>query len=164
MRLPEDPHAVPDTGNDFLAAHATLLCTSYQRLLHKPLISNHHTDVSLASALYHAPFIVLSHDAQQDPCFTYANLAAQRLFAMPWHEIIGLPSKHSAEPVNRQERSRLLDAVSRQGFIDDYSGVRIAKNGQRFLIKRATVWNLYDDNAVYQGQAATFSDWQPLSH
>jgi hypothetical protein len=35
-----------------------------------------------------------------------------------------------------------------RGFIDDYAGVRIARTGRRFLIQRATVWNLTDD----QGQ------------
>jgi len=50
--------------------------------------------------------------------------------------------------------------VARQGYIDDYSGVRIAKSGRRFLIERATVWNLGE--VEYQGQAATFSACRDL--
>lgn len=43
---------------------------------------------------------------------------------------------------------------------DDYAGVRIARTGQRFLIQRATVWNLTDDQGRLGGQAATFREWR----
>jgi len=66
----------------------------------------------------------------------------------------------TAEAVHGQERARLLDAVSRHGFIDDYRGVRISKTGRRFLIENATVWNLLDDNGAHYGQAAAFRAWK----
>jgi hypothetical protein len=56
----------------------------------------------------------------------------------------------------------LLATVARQGFIDDYRGVRIAKSGGRFVIEQATVWNLLDENRAHYGQAATFSHWRYL--
>jgi hypothetical protein len=112
--------------------------------------------------LYHAPFVVLSHDTGDDPLFAYANLAAQERFELPWAEIVGMPSRFSAEPLARDERQRLLERVARDGYIDDYSGVRIAKSGRRFMIRRATVWNLIDAHGNKTGQAATFSDWQAL--
>ena len=62
--------------------------------------------------------------------------------------------------MHRDERARLLDAVTRDGFIDDYRGVRISKTGRRFLIENATVWNLLDENGAPYGQAATFSAWK----
>jgi hypothetical protein len=105
---------------------------------------------------------VLSHDTAADPVFTYANLAAQRVFAMRWHQIVGMPSRYSAEAPVRDERQRLLDRVGRDGYIDDYSGVRIAGTGQRFAISNATVWNIVDAGGQVAGQAATFSDWTPL--
>jgi len=37
--------------------------------------------------------------------------------------------------------------------------VRIAKTGQRFLIKNAVVWNLVDD-AGFQGQSACHAEWE----
>jgi predicted DNA-binding protein (UPF0251 family) len=55
----------------------------------------------------------------------------------------------------------LLERVAAQGFIDDYTGVRIAKSGRRFRIQRATVWNLVDSSGRRVGQAATFADWVP---
>ncbi|MFI3122781.1 MAG: MEKHLA domain-containing protein [Methylococcales bacterium] len=52
--------------------------------------------------------------------------------------------------------------VTADGFIDNYQGVRISKTGKRFKISNAIVWNLVDDNGIYQGQAACFSDWEFL--
>lgn len=42
---------------------------------------------------------------------------------------------------------------------NDYSGVRIAQTGQRFLIEQATVWNLTDKESQLCGQAAMFQEW-----
>jgi PAS domain-containing protein len=151
----------PDEANQFLAAHAALLLSSYRRLTGRDLLPPDSAPAA-ARALYHAPFAVLSHDGTADPAFTYANRTAQRLFEMPWSEIVGLPSRYSAEPLARDERQRLLQCVARQGYIDDYQGVRISRNGRRFLIRRATVWNLVAGEGSPAGQAATFSDWLPL--
>jgi hypothetical protein len=81
---------------------------------------------------------------------------------MTWGELIRTASRLTAEPVHRSERARLLAAVSGKGFIDDYSGIRISKTGRRFVIERATVWNLIDDLGAPYGQAATFSEWKYL--
>jgi len=69
-------------------------------------------------------------------------------------------SRYSVEPLARQPRKRPLEAVARQSYIDAYSGVRIATSGCRFLIARATGWNLGE--VEYQGQAAKFSAWRDL--
>ena len=98
-------------------------------------------------------------DTQRDPVFFYGNRAALDLFEMGAEEFVSLPSRFSAEPLVREERARLLAEVSARGFIDDYSGIRIAKTGRRFRIARATVWNLVDGIGAIHGQAATFSDW-----
>ena len=75
---------------------------------------------------------------------------------MNWNEIVGLPSRLSAEPLAQAERERLLQRVAANGYIDDYSGVRIARSGRRFTIKQATVWNLVNPGGVVLGQAACF--------
>jgi MEKHLA domain len=153
--------AEPQESNDFLVGHATRLLESHLRLTGRALLPEGPA-AEVARALYHAPFVVLSHDTGDDPLFTYANLAAQERFELPWAEIVGMPSRFSAEPLARHERQRLLERVARDGYIDDYSGVRIAKSGRRFMIRRATVWNLVDADGNRAGQAATFSDWQAL--
>jgi hypothetical protein len=155
--------AAPAAANGFQAAHAGLLLASYQHLTGRRLLPDEHSCLLAARELYFAPFVMLSHEGGEDPVFTYANLTAQILFAMPWHEIVGLPSRYSAEPLVREARQRLLDTVSRQGYIDDYQGVRIARDGRRFEIHRATVWNLTDAAGELVGQAATFAEWTELA-
>ncbi len=86
-----------------------------------------------------------------------------KLFEMDRHELIGMPSRYSAEAPDRAERARLLECVSRDGFIDDYSGVRISKSGRRFVIQQATVWNMLDaEGDGHHGQAAMFNSWEYL--
>ena len=153
----------PTESNRHQAAHAALTIDSHRRLLGCDLLSPHGNPDQLARALYAAPFVVLAHDTASDPVFIYANLRAQQLFEMTWDQMVTLPSRHSAEPVAQSERQRLLDRVARQGFIDDYTGVRISRTGKRFLIERATVWNLVDTTGHVLGQAAAFDHWTPLA-
>ena len=152
----------PSDSNRFHAAHAMLLLDSYHKLTGRHLLPPGRPPDANARELYFAPFVVLSHDTAADPVFTYANLAAQTLFAMRWAEIVGLHSRLSAEPLAREERQRLLELVTRQGYMDDYRGVRIARTGKRFEIIHATVWNLTGDSGERLGQAATFAEWRNL--
>ena len=100
---------------------------------------------------------MVSHGTEDDPVFNYGNRAALARFAMAWEEFTRLPSRESAEPVHRDERRRLLDRVARDGFIDDYEGVRITATGERFVVRGAVVWNVVDAEGVLRGQAATFA-------
>ena len=137
---------------DFFA----VLTGSYARRLGAPLVP----EGADAGWLYwQAPFAVLAHDGGADPRFTYANRTAQACFGYTWAELIGLPSRLSAEAPERAERQRLLDAVARDGFTGGYCGLRIAKGGRRFWIERAVVWQL-DRDGVTIGQAATFAEWR----
>lgn len=156
------PAPDPSPANGWLERQATLLIDSHRRLTGRGLAVAGATPEERAHLLYHAPFVVLSHDGAADPVFTYANLTAQRLFVLPWRRIVGMPSRYSAEAPARDERQRLLERVARQGYIDDYQGVRIASTGERFLIRRATVWNLTDADGRPVGQAASFAEWTPL--
>jgi len=115
-----------------------------------------------ARRLFYAPFVLLSHNTAPDPILNYANRAALTLFELTWEELVNLPSRKTAEPSEQEERERLLAMVSRQGYIDDYRGVRVAKSGRRFFIHQATVWNLLDDNGIFYGQAAMFRHWKFL--
>jgi hypothetical protein len=92
----------------------------------------------------------------------YGNAAALALWEMSWTELTATPSRLTAEAPNREERARLLAAVTSNGFIDDYSGIRISKNGRRFRIAQATVWNLISTDGKLCGQAAMFSRWDFL--
>ncbi|MGD0960616.1 MAG: MEKHLA domain-containing protein [Methylomonas sp.] len=148
----------PNRANEFYAAHIRLLLESYRRLLHRPLLDAEARS-SAAEQIYTGGFALLSHNADDDPVFNYANGTAMQLFEMSWREIIGMPSRLSAEPVARDERERLLAEVTALGYIENYTGVRIAKSGKRFMIQNAVVWNVYDHEQNFYGQAACFKNW-----
>ena len=155
---------LPSPENDFQSDHADLLRSSFARLLSRELLPGtaELSPQQYAKKLFETPAVVLSHGLQDDPIFSYGNQAALDLFEMDWDSLTKLPSRKSAQPLNREERARLLDAVTSKGFIDDYSGVRVSSTGRKFLIPKAIVWNLVDDAGKLQGQAATFSDWEFL--
>jgi len=111
---------------------------------------------ALRHALWNAPRAIVAHGTEADPVFFYGNRLALQLFEMSFDEFARLPSRLSAEPLAREERALLLDRVSRQGYVDGYSGMRIAKSGKRFMIADGTVWNLADEQGKHQGQAAVF--------
>lgn len=118
--------------------------------------------IDLAQALFEAPAVVVSHGTEPDPVLNYGNATALSLWGMNWEEFTKTPSRFTAEAPNREERARLLAAVTARGHIDDYSGVRITRDGRRFRITRATVWNLLSESGEPCGQAATFGRWEWL--
>jgi len=142
---------------------AHLILANYRRLFGRDL-AGVAEGPQADEQLFDAPCAVLSAlgPLGSDHNFNYANRTALELFEYSWNELMGKPSSASAEPVHRDERRKLLDEVGRRGFIEDYSGIRISKNGRRFRIKKATVFNLRDDEGHYVGQAATFSHFEFL--
>ena len=103
------------------------------------------------------------HADSEDPVLNYGNRQALDLWEMDWAEFTATPSRLTAEPVNRGERADMLRRVASHGFVTDYRGVRISRTGRRFLVERATVWNVVDEGGRKRGQAASFSEWTPLA-
>jgi len=136
-----------------------LIDESYRRLTGRQLVQ---PEDDLALAFWNAPRAIVAHGTEADPIFFYGNALALDLFAMQADAFTRLPSRLSAEPMHRDERAELLDRVARDGFIDDYAGIRIAATGQRFRIEQAIVWNLIDAAGAVHGQAATFDRWTML--
>lgn len=116
----------------------------------------------LAAALFHAPFVLVAHGTEPDPVLNYGNRAALDLWEMDWETLIQTPSRLTAEPLEREERARLLAEVTRDGFTSHYAGIRISSSGRRFRIAGATVWNVQDTSGHPAGQAATFERWEFL--
>lgn len=137
-----------------------LIDTSFTRFMGRPLAPSGTNGA--AWLYYESPFAVLAHDTHDDPRFIYANETAQRCFEYSRDELIGTHSRWSAEAPAQAERQRLLDNVTRNGFVTDYRGVRIAKSGRRFWILDGTVWQLHDERGLHIGQAAMFTKWQDL--
>ena len=115
-----------------------------------------------ARAAFDAPFALLSGGSEPDQILNYGNATALQLWERTWAEHTRTPSRLTAEPMERAAREEFLRRVRSQGFVDDYTGVRISSTGRRFLIENAIVWNLVDPAGNYTGQAATFPSWTPL--
>lgn len=147
----------PSAENGYQAQHAQLLARSYARLLGRSLYR-----YSDPQALYHAPFPILSQSTDDDPLLTYCNLAAQELWQLGWGQMVGMASRLKAEPGHRETRAEMFDRMRTQGFIDDYAGIRISATGKRFEIRNAVIWSLCDTSGEKQGEALTFSDYDPL--
>lgn len=142
--------------------HTEILLASYRRWLGKELIPRGDDPVDNARRLFLSPFVVVSHGTEADPILNYGNQVALDLWEIDIPTLLTTPSRLTAEPVHRDERARLLERTTRDGYVDDYQGIRISTTGKRFRIERAIVWNLVDPQGERVGQAATFSEWTRL--
>ena len=148
--------------NPFVIAQTQMIARSLKKWTDRDLLAENLSPAELAEKVFHAPFVLVAHGTEEDPVLNYGNQSALALWEMSWSEFTRTPSRLTAEAPNREERVRLLAAVTANGFIDDYSGIRISKTGRRFRIAQATVWNLLDERGIYAGQAAMFSRWTML--
>ena len=140
-----------------------ILLDSFNQFLGYQLISRKETAEKQSEILFKAKFVVVSHGIEVDPILNYGNETALNLWEMSWSDFTQTPSRLTAEPINREARQAMLQQAQTQGYIDNYSGVRISKTGRRFFIETAIIWNLLDSKGNKCGQAATFSDWTNCS-
>ena len=130
------------------------IAQSHARLLGKPLVTS---AVDPVLALWEDPRPILAHGTEADPVFFFGNRAALTAFECDVDTFVTMPSRLSAEAPLREERQALLDRVRRNGFIDDYAGMRISARGRRFPIRDALVFELSDPTGARAGQAAVFA-------
>ena len=151
--------------NRDLVLYNQFMLNSFYYLTKTELIERNGSLEEQAEELFNAPFVVVSHGIESDPIFKYGNAMALELFEMDWNDFTKMPSRLSTEPVQQELRAEFMLRVTRDGFVDNYQGIRISKNGKRFLIKDAIVWNVLDALGVRCcGQAAVFKDWEFLGY
>jgi hypothetical protein len=117
-----------------------------------------------AQELFAAAEVVLAHDGADPgldpgPRLIYANRSALRLWRRPWAELVGMPSRLTAEPAQRSSRSQALTQALRSGGIRGYAGIRIDSQGRRFQLSGARIWSLIGADGTTCGQAAAFENW-----
>ena len=145
----------------------TILLRSHQRAFGQPLLASDRTGNahrSICQELFVADMAVLAHDGAaldcgEGPRLTYANATALQLWQRSWSTMIGMPSRHTAPASERRERAQALNTAQRHDAFRGYRGIRIDRNGHRFVINNARIWTLWDGNGHACGQAAAFSDW-----
>jgi hypothetical protein len=145
-----------------VVAQSALILRSFHAKVGRAMLPSSGDDLADARALFEARFAVLAHGTQDDPIFFYGNATALRLWDMSFEDFTRMPSRLSAEPMLREERQSLLERAARQGYIDDYRGVRISSGGARFRIENVILWTLADDDGVSHGQAAFVPEWTPV--
>jgi len=141
---------------------SNLIINTYKHWLNIDLVDPNLNETDKAKALYEAPFVVVSHGTEASPVFNYANKTAQKLWELSWEEFTQMPSNKSVEVSLRDEREVLLSNLKNTGFSKDYRGTRISNSGKRFDIINTVVWNMFDQNGIYRGQAASFAEWKFL--
>ena len=112
------------------------LLDSYTHWLERELTDREGGIAEQSRRLFFAPFVVVSHADSEDPILNYGNRQALDLWEMTWPEFTATPSRLTAEPMNLDERARMLHQAANQGFITDYRGVRISRTGRRFLVEQ----------------------------
>ncbi len=153
-------HEPANHNSAFQQQHVATLLRSYRHWTGRDLLAPELNPVETAQKLFTAPFVVVSHGTEDDPVFTYGNAIAMKLFEMNWNQFTSMPSRKSAEPINRKQREEILRQVAEHGYCEQYAGVRISASGRRFQINNAILWNLLDEQNQYCGQAACFNDWE----
>lgn len=138
------------------------LTRSFNDLLDERIIEADLSLEQLAQALYIKTDIILSHRFGDVPRFCFANAAAQELFGYGWDEFIGIESSLSAQPESQEDRETLLKQARENGYIKNYSGVRIKKDRTLFEVRNVILWNVSDSRGDVVGQAALFNQWNPL--
>ncbi|MEL6440060.1 MAG: MEKHLA domain-containing protein [Cyanobacteria bacterium J06621_8] len=136
-----------------------IMANSYRQLLGETLIESGNTPEKLAQDLFQASFVLVSHNNQPEPIFNYANQTALQLWSLSWEEFTQTPSAATTQPDGRSDRQKMLQQAREQGYIDNYQGIRIAANGQKFRIEQVRLWNLTNESGSRCGQAATFPSW-----
>jgi len=129
--------------------------------LKKGLLDIKSSPQDLAQKLFKASLIVVSHGTESNPILNYGNQKALDIWELSWQKFTKIPSRETAESIEQAERDRLLAETTKQGFCE-YSVIRITSTGKRFKINQGVVWNLIDEQQVYQGQAAVFADFDFL--
>ena len=95
-------------ANPLLLTWCQYLLDSYTYWTGQALITREGSLFDQAQRLFDSPFAVVSHGVQEDPVLNYGNRVALGLWEMDWDRFTQTPSRLTAEPVNREERARML--------------------------------------------------------
>ena len=149
----------PQKNNSYYQKFIDLLYDGLKKYGLQQYFHNEKGEKLNAEQIYKAPFILLSHNKQtQQPKFCYANKKGLELFEYKWKEFIQTPSKNSVNENESENRKKLFKQVENKGFIEQYSGIRVSKNGKLFKIANVLVWN--SPNKKYQ--SALIKNWNYL--
>jgi MEKHLA domain len=154
---------IPSANNNYYQAHLAIVLENLKHWTGYDLIQDYgFTLARLGEQVFHADFYLLSHNHAEDPILNYGNQRVLDLWEMSWAELIQMPSKETAKPIDRQARSVFMEQVRSQNYVSGYSGIRISKTGTEFKILDGTVWNVFTSDGNLDGQAAWFKSYESI--
>jgi hypothetical protein len=127
--------------SDSMVSHASHLIKSYyqvtggEELVPIRLVKENPVEASRL-LFFLEDRIVVSHGTQSSgdgPILNYGNCAALKRWAASWEELTSMPSKYTAEPINQNTRDEFMKTVTRDGIVQNYSGVRISLDKSRYF-------------------------------
>ena len=141
--------------------HIKNVLNSFEKLTGKTIINRSNPEMDFLE-IENGEFVLVSHNGADDPVLNYGNQFALKLWEMNWDEFIKTPSRKTAEPDLRVQREKMLSIVSKQGYFDNYEGIRVSSSGKQFKIKNAVIWNVKNEQGECTGQAAYFKTIENL--
>lgn len=150
-------------GGRTMISHAILLDRSLKRLTGRGIYDRIGVQPSSPKGIYNTVclnerFVLISHGTESNPIYNFGNVAALQAFARSWDDI-KFPSAESVVLRSQDEvlRKELMMKVTKNGFVEGASGIRVRGDGKFIKLVDAIVWNCYDmDDSTYVGQAAFF--------
>ncbi|TVU59214.1 MEKHLA domain-containing protein [Vibrio atlanticus] len=131
-----------------------IISHNYNRIFGKQLYRENNSDLEIFYEVWNSHFAIVSHGTEINPLFNFANKKALEIFELNYLDFIGLPSIQTADALAAEDRIMLLNDVNRHGFVKNYSGIRVSAKGKKFQICDAVIFNLFDFEYNYHGQAA----------
>jgi len=141
--------------------HVQNLLNSFEALTNKKIIERGTPEEDL-KRVEESEFVLVSHNGAEDPILNYGNQFALNLWELDWNAFTQTPSRKTAEADLRERRQVMLEIAKKQGYFDNYEGIRISSTGKRFKIKKAIVWSVTDEQGNKIGQAAYFNEIEHL--
>lgn len=138
------------------------LLDSYRKFYGEELVQRVSDPVKQVEIMDKANFVIVSHGTEPSPILNFGNQTALNLWKLDWETFTSTPSKETAEDAFREARAKMLKDVEEKGFTNDYKGIRISSEGDRFSIENVKVWNIFNTGNERIGQAASFKEWDFL--
>lgn len=156
--------AYPAPDNNYHREHVLVLLENLKRWTGYDLISDYGFSLDkIGEQVFYADFYILSHDRSADPILTYGNQRVLELWEVSWSELMMMPSRQTAKPVDREARAAMMERVKSDRYLTGYSGIRVSKTGKEFYISDGTIWNLFTHDGEPYGQAAWFKSVEKLT-
>src|SRR5580698_9652341 len=117
----------PCAENGWQSEHVARLLHSFARLTGRNLIAEIKLDpAQLGKSVWDGNFALLSHRGDEQATLNYGNRFALDLWECNWASFTAMPSAATAPREDVGERSAMMAAASRQGFVSGYAGRRVS--------------------------------------